>query len=204
MLKAKNSIYSHCTPQVWPYWLAKGPTNSDHRMALVVYIDNMLLFRPDKKETKKVLIELSLRWFELMAENKGIDKVYDFPGINTNKTIGIIKLTQQGLIKKILECVGMFNSNKKISPCSTQSLDIHANVKHHDEDWEYASTVSILIYSHTVVVKLIAITIGVFWTEEMVWDSKWHAISCYMWLLILVLDMLWFLANVHLRGPPRF
>ena len=68
-----------------------------------------------------------------MAEEKGIDKVYDFPGINTNKTIGIIKLTQQGLIKKILECVGMFNSNKIISPCSTQSLDIHANVKHHDE-----------------------------------------------------------------------
>ena len=91
-------------------------------MCLVVYIDDVLLFGPDEKEMDKGLSKLHLEGFDLKVEEDRNIKTYDFLGIHITKETDandnkIIKLTQLGLIKKLLECVGhqrAYSSSKQI------------------------------------------------------------------------------------------
>ena len=147
-LKLNKSLYGlREAPKHWSNWLAKGlykcgltPSDTDpgiyygRGMALAVYVDAILLFGPDEKEMNKVLEELKLDGFNLKIEKKGVDKTYDFLGINVtqeNKEENIIevKLTQLGLIKKFLECVGMLDCKPSPTSCTIQPLGTDANGK---------------------------------------------------------------------------
>ena len=105
-------------------------------MALAVYVDDVLLFGPDEEEMNKVLEELKLAGFDLKIEKKGVDRTYDFLGINVTQEkkekesdSTVIKLTQKGLIKKFLECVGMVDCKPNSTPCTVQPLGTDANGK---------------------------------------------------------------------------
>ena len=58
----------------------------------------------------------------------------------------MIKLTQFGIIKKFLQCVGMAECNPNATPCSVQPLGTDAKGPSHQEDWEYASAVGMIMY----------------------------------------------------------
>ena len=164
-LKLKKSLYGlREAPKLWHGFLEKGlkkaqflPSDNDpgiyfgRGMCLVVYVDDVLLFGPDEKEMDKVLSELQLAGFDLKVEKTGTQKAYDFLGIHITEEIDtddnkIIKLTQLGLIKKFLECVGMKDCNPSSTPCTLQPLGTDANGKRFSEDWEYASAVGMLMY----------------------------------------------------------
>ena len=55
-------------------------------------------------------------------------------------------MTQHGLIKKFLATVGMTDCNAKTTPCSTTPLGTDVNGPRHDDPWEYASAVGMLMY----------------------------------------------------------
>ena len=99
----------------------------------------------------KVLEELQLAGLELKTEKDTNDSSYDFLGIHVTHTKDkegneIIKLTQLGLIKKFLECVGMVDCNAKATPCIVQPLGTDATGVRHHEPWDYASAVGMLMY----------------------------------------------------------
>ena len=66
--------------------------------------------------------------------------------VRTDKKSEKATLTQGGLTKKVLNTVGMLDSNKKITPEETMPLVTDAYVPSFDKPWEYASIVGMLMY----------------------------------------------------------
>jgi hypothetical protein len=58
----------------------------------------------------------------------------------------MIKMTQHGLIKKFLNTVKMSDCNMSQTPCLKIPLGTNASGKPHQEEWEYASAVGMLMY----------------------------------------------------------
>ncbi len=150
-------------PKLWHDWLEKGLVRAGFTvstydpgiyygrgMALVVYVDDVLLFGPDENEMQKVLEDLREGGYELKLEKSGEQSVYDFLGINITQTTEgdkkVVKLTQLGLIKKFLETVKMTDCNPNTLPCIQQPLGTDATGPNFNEDWEYPSAVGMLMY----------------------------------------------------------
>ena len=102
-------------PKSWADWLAKGLDDigfkaSDHDpgifcgrgMALVVYVDDVLLLGPNEDEMEKVLAQLRSNGFDLKVEKDDSDASCDFLGINITRKDDDTIMTQHGLIKKFL------------------------------------------------------------------------------------------------------
>ena len=115
-------------------------------MAIAVNVDDVLFFGPDATKMEDVINELQADDFELKREKQEDDSAYSFLGISITEQDGMIKLSQHGLIKKFLTLVGMENCNSKQTPCSTTPLGTNPNGSPHDEEWEYASAVGMLMY----------------------------------------------------------
>ena len=159
-LKLNRSLYGmRDAPKLWNDFLEKGlrraqftPSHEDpgvyygRGMAIVVYVDDVLFFGPDGDAMEVVINELQSDGFELKREKSGDDTAYNFLGIHISETDGVIKLTQHGLIKKFLATVGMTDCNAKQTPCSTTPLGADIDGPPHDEPWEYASAVGMLMY----------------------------------------------------------
>ena len=159
-LKLKKSLYGMKeAPKLWGDFLSKAldrasfhPANEDlgvyygRGMAIVVYVDDVLFFGPDESEMERVIQELQTDGFELKREKNGDDTAYSFLGIELQQTEGEIKLTQHGLIKKFLNLVNMQDCNPSKTPCNVAPLGTNANGPRHNEPWEYASAVGMLMY----------------------------------------------------------
>ena len=159
-LKLNKSLYGmREAPKLWSDHLEKGlkksgfsPSHEDpgiyygRGMAIAVYVDDVLFFGPDSSKMEDVINELQAEGFELKREKGEDDSAYSFLGISITEQDGMIKLSQHGLIKKFLKTVGMENCNAKQTPCSTTPLGTNPNGPPHDEEWEYASAVGMLMY----------------------------------------------------------
>ena len=159
-LKLKKSLYGlRDAPKLWSDFLCKGlikagfqPCPDDpgvyvgRGMAIATYVDDVLFFGPDAAEMEKVINDLEFNGFKLTREKDTTDTVYDFLGIRIEEFDGKIKMTQHGLISKFLACVGMTDCNASESPCTKIPLGSDANGPLHDEEWEYASAVGMLMY----------------------------------------------------------
>ena len=159
-LKLNKSLYGmKNAPKLWFDFLNKGLTRIGFEqspddpgvflgqgMALAVYVNDVLLFGPDDKEMDKVIDELQTDGFQLKREKNSSDNVYDFLGIHVEQEDDVIKMTQLGLIKKFLNLVGMLDCNAKDTPCSKTPLGSDAKGAWHEEEWEYASAVGMLMY----------------------------------------------------------
>jgi hypothetical protein len=159
-LKLNKSLYGlKEAPKLWADFLAGAlerqgfvATAQDaavfhgHGMAIAVYVDDVLFYGPDEQKMEEVITNLQTKGFELKREKAGDDSVYDFLGINIREQGDFIKLTQHGLIKKFLTTVDMMNCNAKKTPCSKTPLGTDANGPRHNEKWEYASAVGMLMY----------------------------------------------------------
>jgi hypothetical protein len=58
----------------------------------------------------------------------------------------MLKLTQKGLIKKVLQTTGMSDCNTRGSPALTSPLGTDADGTHRKDPWNYASAVGMLMY----------------------------------------------------------
>lgn len=160
-LLLKKSLYGlREAPKLWHDWLEKGLVKTGFKsssfdpgiyygqgMALVVYVDDVLFFGPSEDEVQKFIDELQADGFELKLKKSGEQSTYNFLGINIAQTSeGVLKCTQLGLIKKFLECVGLTDCNPAVTPYEVQPLGTNTNDKSHSEDWDYTSTVGMLMY----------------------------------------------------------
>ena len=121
-------------------------------MLCVVYVDDTIFAGPDAAELDKMIKSLTddhggtKSSYELEAEGS----VQDFLGINiTQVSDKSFRLTQTGLIKKILEKTGMTDAASKTTPASTTALGTDKDGVPFDEPWEYASVVGMLMYLGT-------------------------------------------------------
>jgi len=108
-----------------------------------VYIDDSLFFSPNESDIDKVLKKLRYLQIELNVE----DDVAGFLGVLIKKLYkGRIELTQTGLIKRILEALGIEGSNPKSTPAETEALPSDITESLTEPTFNYACVIGMLQY----------------------------------------------------------
>ena len=108
----------------------------------LVYVDDTLFFSPDPAYIEDTIERLRDRGMELEAE----DSVAGFLGVHIerNESDQSIKLTQKGLIKRIISSL---ETDKGIhTPTTVDALPIDPEGDPPDQDYNYASVVGMLLY----------------------------------------------------------
>ncbi len=111
-------------------------------MVILSYVDDCLFFGPDLNKINQVIKQLKDLKYQLTEE----EDVYAFLGVQVNQKGSTFKLSQSGLIKKVLKHTGMTDCNAKDTPCNQMPLGTDANGKPRQEEWNYASAVGMLMY----------------------------------------------------------
>lgn len=71
-------------------------------MTIAVYVDGVLFFKHVENEMKIFINDLESDGFTVTREESGDDNIDDFLGIHIKESPTTVKMTQLGLIKKIL------------------------------------------------------------------------------------------------------
>mmetsp|Transcript_15060 Transcript_15060/g.36762 ORF Transcript_15060/g.36762 Transcript_15060/m.36762 type:complete len:970 (-) Transcript_15060:1237-4146(-) len=108
----------------------------------LVYVDDTLFFSPEQKYIDEAVAALRGKGMELEKE----DSVAGFLGVHIerNEQTGEITLTQTGLIKRIVEALGV--QGTKPTPAHVDPLAIDAEGDPPDGLYNYASVVGMLLY----------------------------------------------------------
>ena len=160
VLKLKRNLYGSCFgPALWYKKLRVGleargfkPSERDPCLFLspdimvMIYVDDVVFVSRSTKKIdaiiKSFVDEGDCYEWEMTKEGD----LKEFLGIDIHHNDkGHWKLTQTGLIKKVLEAAGMEDCNTKPTPATT-ALGKDANGADREETWGYASVVGMLMY----------------------------------------------------------
>jgi hypothetical protein len=117
-------------------------------MVLITYVDDTLFFGPDIKAIEKVIAELEGLGYGLTREEGDEATAFAFLGVSIlpDPVTKMLKLTQRGLILKVLSATGMSDCNTKGSPALSAPLGTDADGPRRKETWHYASVIGMLMY----------------------------------------------------------
>ena len=121
-------------------------------MMVVVYVDDTIIAGPDPDAIEALIKDLGVpdseerETFALRDEGE----VGDFLGIRIEKgSNASFKLSQTGLINKVLKASGMEDSNSSPTPASPTPLFIDKYGDSFEESWEYPEIVGMLMFLAT-------------------------------------------------------
>ena len=117
-------------------------------MILITYVDDTLFFGPDLKAIKQVITKLEGLGCGLTCKEGDESTAFAFLGVSItpDPVTKLLKLTQKGLIKKVLEATGMSDCRTRGSPTLIMPLGTDATGPHRKETWNYASIIGMLMY----------------------------------------------------------
>ena len=159
-LKLKRSLYGLAVaPRLWYLHLIKalkelGLVQSKHdpclmfRKDLIVicYVDDLGIQAPNKKIVDELIAHLRNKGFELTLEGS----FSEYLGIQYTKVSNTkIKMTQEGLIKKIMDTTGMTDCNSNRTPTTKEALASDEKGEPMEDAWNYKSIVGMLLYLST-------------------------------------------------------
>ena len=166
VLKLRNSLYGlkqapkSFFDKLKAGLLERGFTQSslDHclfmkqDMTCVVYVDDTIIAGPDAKAIDDLITSLGVahdeqrHTFELRDEGE----VGDFLGIRIERMAdSSFKLSQSGLINKVLKEASMEDCNSVGTPASTTPLNTDKEGDKFLESWDYATVIGMLMYLST-------------------------------------------------------
>jgi len=106
------------------------------KVICLVYVDDTLFFSPNLSDIDRVLKKLKGLKIELNIE----DDVAGFLGVLIKKLDeGSIELTHTGLIKRVLEAMGIEGANPKLTPAETEALPSDKTGSLTEPPFNYAS-----------------------------------------------------------------
>ena len=117
-------------------------------MILITYVDDTLFFGPDLKQTKKVISELEGLGYGLTREEGDESTAFAVLGVSItpDPVTKMLRLTQTGLIEKILRYTRMSECNTRGSPAISSPLGTDATEAHRKDSWNYASIIGMMMY----------------------------------------------------------
>ena len=123
-----------------------------HNMIVVVYVDDTIIAGPDPKPIEDLIHDLGVGKDEhietFMLRDEG--SVGDFLGIRIEKCArNTFKLSQTGLIEKVIKASGMTDCNTAVTPASTDALGTDKHGENINESWEYPEIVGMLMFLAT-------------------------------------------------------
>ena len=159
VLKLEKSLYGLAqSPRTWYYCLKEtleelGFVRCEvepgvffgNGMTVVCWVDDCLFFGPNEDKIDEVIEGIEGKGFKLTKEDTKSD-VFTFLGVELAKQDGKIVLSQENLIKKVLESTNMMDCNPKSTPCTKDTLGTNAEGAKFKEKWEYASIVGMMMY----------------------------------------------------------
>jgi hypothetical protein len=162
VLKLHKSLYGLVqAPRTWYHHLQKGLHQLDFKvspldpgmyygrgMILITYVDDTLFFGPDLKAIEQVITDLENLGYGLTREEGDETTAFAFLGVSItpDPLTKMLKLTQAGLIKKVLEATQMSDCNTRGSPSLISPLGTDATGPQRKEPWNYASIIGMLMY----------------------------------------------------------
>ena len=159
-LKLKRSLYGLAVaPRLWYLHLLKAlkelglkPSKHDaclmFRKDLIVicYVDDLGIQAPNKSIVDKLITQLKEKGFDLTLEGS----FSEYLGIQYTKLSDTkIKMTQEGLIKKIMEATGMNDCNSNRTPTTKEALGSDEQGEPMEDPWNYRSVIGMLLYLST-------------------------------------------------------
>ena len=159
-LKLQGSLYGISTaPRLWANHLFKALLSLGFKQSkldlclfmkadiyVIIYVDDTGVAAKSKSLVDDGIASLKKMGFELTREVS----FAEFLGIQYEKLgDGRIKLTQKGLIKKIIAATGMNDCNPNWTPASKEALGIDPNGPPMKESWSYPSIAGMLLYLST-------------------------------------------------------
>jgi hypothetical protein len=158
-LKLNKSLYGLVqAPLSWYNHLQKGLNELDFKvstldpgmyygrgMIIITYVDDTLFFGPDLKAIKGVITKLKGLGYGLTCKEGG---AIAFLGVTIlpDPVSKQLKLTQKGLILKILEATGMSDCNTRGSPALSSSLGTDRDGPRRKDPWKYSSVIGMIMY----------------------------------------------------------
>jgi len=166
VLKLKRSLYGQIeAPRLWFEKLSNGlqergfvPSEIDpclfisKKVICLVYVDDCCWFARDNNDINEVLDSFDRDGTIYNWEMSRQDSISEFLGIDIvqfRKEDGkkAHRLTQRGLIDKVLEATGMTECNSRQTPTRAEGpLGTDANGPEREQKWHYASVVGMLLY----------------------------------------------------------
>lgn len=115
-------------------------------LMVVVYVDDIGVSATKKSTIDKFVQDLKNQGLSLTQESS----FSEFLGIKFAKLPdGSIKMTQRGLIEKVLSTAGMSECNPNSTPATQAALGSDKEGEPMDETWDYRSIVGMLLYLST-------------------------------------------------------
>jgi Reverse transcriptase (RNA-dependent DNA polymerase) len=156
-LELKKSLYGlSVAPKLWyehlrDRLLARGFKASKldpclfcrNQVAIAVYVDDLIMISKQKKVLDDIVAELRN---EFTITDEGTLSTY--LGIVIERKGDEFKLSQPELTRKILQATGLTDANANERP-ATETLGSHLDCDKHNETWEYASVIGMLMYLST-------------------------------------------------------
>ena len=114
------------------------------KVICLIYVDDTLLFSPKEEYIDEAISKLSKSELDLEVE----DSVAGFLGVHLehNHKDGSIKLTQQGLAKRVVDALNLGNRPRKLTPASSEPLVKDDNGDPPNGSYNYASVIGMLQY----------------------------------------------------------
>jgi transposase InsO family protein len=160
VLRLKKSLYGMCqSPVLWFKFISKafkelGLTQSEHDaclwygkdLILVQYVDDCGIGAPSMKIIDEFVSNLKKKGLKLTQEGS----FTEFLGIKFERNKDeSFKLTQKGLITKILEATSMTDCNPNSLPAARNALGADKEGETYHESWNYRAIVGMLLYLST-------------------------------------------------------
>jgi hypothetical protein len=113
----------------------------------LVYVDDTLFYSPKDEFISEVISRLRQRGMDLEVEGD----VAGFLGVHVERNVdsGTIKLTQAGLIQRIITALGVHNEPIKLTPAAAEPLVKDLDGDPPDGLYNYASVIGMLQYLHS-------------------------------------------------------
>ena len=117
-----------------------------HDLIVICYVDDLGIQGPNKATIDKFVQQIRDAGFELTVEGS----FTEYLGIQYSKRdSSTIEMTQQGLIKKIIETTGMKDCNPNKVPAAKLTLGSDPDGPRMKDAWNYRSVVGMLLYLTT-------------------------------------------------------
>jgi len=110
------------------------------------YCDDQIWLSPDNKLIEQHVQKLKDLGYDLELEPKG--DIFGFLGIefSTDSTTGIIKLSQVGLIDKVIKYTKTTEATTRDTPAAEAPLGSDKSGDPFSEEWSYPAAVGMLLY----------------------------------------------------------
>jgi Reverse transcriptase (RNA-dependent DNA polymerase) len=160
VLKLNKSLYGQVTsPKLFWEHLQKGMSelgfqqadsdpclfiHKEHKLMVLNYCDDQIWLSPDDDLIEAYVGKLKDLGYGLTLEKEG--DMFAFLGIDFKRSGTRIELTQTGLIQKVINYVGLADSNPKSTPATTAPLGSDKQGQPFSEEWSYPAAVGMLLY----------------------------------------------------------